>query len=288
MSYYRSLREYIDALESHDKLFRFKQAICRETELHPLIRWQFRGLPESERRAFLFENVTSATGHKHRMRVLVGACGSSRAVYALGMGCKEDEIFSRWVEAQRNPISPVIVSSGPVQEVEISEGLSEAVDEIPIPLSNPGFDSALRLTAALWVTADPETGERNVGIYSGYMRRGGCITAAFHTGKDARTHLDKCREKGLPLKAAIVLGATPNLIYSAASTLPYGTDEYSIAGGIAGSPVELVRCRTADLHVPAQAEMVIEGEISPTEQELNWLFGEYSGYMAGRSWYPRF
>ncbi len=289
MSYYRNLRDYIGFLESQNKLFRFKREVCRETELHPLIRWQFRGLPEHERRAFLFEKVTSVTGHKHRMPVLVGACGSSRAIYALGMGCKEEEILTRWVEAQRKPIPPVVVPSGPVQEIEITEGLTEAIDDIPIPLSNPGFDSALRLTAALWLTADPETGQRNVGIYSGYMRKGGRITVGLGAGKDSRIHLEKCREKGLPLKAAAIIGVTPNLIYAAASTLPYGTDEYSVAGGIAGEPVELVRCRTSDLLVPAQAEMVLEGEFVPVaQQELNWAFGEYSGYMAGRSWYPRF
>jgi 4-hydroxy-3-polyprenylbenzoate decarboxylase len=288
MGYYRNLREYIDQLEKQHKLFRFKRDICRETELHPLIRWQFRGLPESERRAFFFENVTSVSGQKHRMPVLVGACASSRAIYALGMGCKEDEIFTRWAEAQRDPIPPRVVSTGPVQEIEITEGVTQAIDDIPIPLSNPGFDSAMRLTAALWVTADPESGQRNVGIYSGYMRKGGRITAALGHGKDSRLHLDKCREKGIPLKAAAVIGVTPNLVHAAAATLAYGTDEYAVAGGIAREPVELVRCRTSDLFVPAEAEMVLEGEFSPTEQELNWAFGEYSGYMAGRSWYPRF
>jgi 4-hydroxy-3-polyprenylbenzoate decarboxylase len=93
---YRSLREYIQILESHEKLFRIRREVCRETELHPLVRWQFRGLPENERRAFLFENVAGVTGHRYGMSVLAGACASSRAIYALGMGCKEDEIFDRW------------------------------------------------------------------------------------------------------------------------------------------------------------------------------------------------
>ena len=79
-----------------------------------------------------------------------------------------------------------------------------------------------------------------------------------------------------------------NLIYAAASTFPYGVDEYAVAGGIAGKPLELVRCRTADLHVPAQAEMILEGEILPDKMDHNWPFGEFSGYMAGRGKYPRF
>src|SRR3989337_1247663 len=107
MGYYRDLREYIETLERRSKLFRIRREVCRETELHPLVRWQFRGLPESERRAFFFENVVSVTGHRYGMSVLAGACASSRAVYALGMGCKEDEIFDRWLDAQKNPINPV-------------------------------------------------------------------------------------------------------------------------------------------------------------------------------------
>src|ERR1051325_2866678 len=106
MNYYRNLREYIAALESREKLFRITREVCRETELHPLVRWQFRGLPENERRAFLFERVSSASGRKHKMAVLSGACASSREIYALGMGCRDEEIFDRWVHAQSHPIAP--------------------------------------------------------------------------------------------------------------------------------------------------------------------------------------
>ncbi len=88
MGYYTSLRDYIETLESREKLFRIRREVCRETELEPLVRWQFRGLPESERRAFLFEKVASVAGRKYDMSVLSGACGSSRAIYALGMNCR--------------------------------------------------------------------------------------------------------------------------------------------------------------------------------------------------------
>ena len=191
MGHYASLREYIEMLESREKLFRIQREVCRETDLHPLVRWQFRGLPESERRAFLFEKVASVTGRKYSMSVLSGACASSRAIYALGMGCEEHEIFERWINAQKNPIDPVVVPKGAVQQIDIDTNLDDAVDAIPVPLANPGFDSSLRLTAALWVTADPETGQRNVGIYSGYIRNGGRISVGLGAGKDSRIHLDK-------------------------------------------------------------------------------------------------
>jgi UbiD family decarboxylase len=120
MGYYPSLREYVRTLESREKLFRIQREVCRETELHPLVRWQFRGLPENERRAFLFEKVTSVAGRKYKMAVLSGACASSRSIYALGMGCREEEIFDRWINAQKNPIEPVTVPEGPVQAIDIT------------------------------------------------------------------------------------------------------------------------------------------------------------------------
>ena len=146
MGYYPSLREYIRTLESSEKLFRIQREVCRETELHPLVRWQFRGLSENERRAFLFEKVAGIAGRKYKMSVLSGACASSRAIYALGMGCREEEIFDRWMDAQKNPMEPIVISEGPVQQIDIDRGLDDAVDGIPVPLGNPGFDSSLRLT----------------------------------------------------------------------------------------------------------------------------------------------
>ena len=101
MGYYKSLRDYIEALEKREKLFRIQREVSRETELEPLVRWQFRGLPENQRRAFLFERVSSVNGRKYDMPVLSGACASSRELYALGMGCKEEEIFDHWIEAQK-------------------------------------------------------------------------------------------------------------------------------------------------------------------------------------------
>ena len=177
---------------------------------------------------------------------------------------------------------------GPVQEIEIDSDLEDAVDSIPVPLANPGFDSSLRLTAALWVTS--RSGNRTAQCR--HLQR------LYSQGwKDFRR---SWRRKGFPhppgqstRKGGAPQScrgdrATPNLIYAAASTFPYGVDEYAVAGAIAGKPLELVRCRTADIYVPAQAEMILEGEISPDEMDHNWPFGEFSGYMAGRGNYPRF
>lgn len=81
-------------------MLRVKRQINKDTELHPLVRLQFRGLPEEQRKAFLFENVTDVKGKKYRMPVLVGALAGSRTIYAMGMKCKPDEISAKWFEAQ--------------------------------------------------------------------------------------------------------------------------------------------------------------------------------------------
>ena len=108
--YYRDLREYIAALEENDLLYRITEPVNKDTELMPLVRWQFRGLPEERRKAFLFENVTDARGRKFKTPVAVAVTAVSRGMYALGMGCKEEETAERWVRARNHPISPETLS----------------------------------------------------------------------------------------------------------------------------------------------------------------------------------
>jgi 4-hydroxy-3-polyprenylbenzoate decarboxylase len=99
-------------------------------------------------------------------------------------------------------------------------------------------------------------------------------------------HWQKCRAKGIPLEAAIVIGVVPAIAYAATSKLPYDFDEYSLAGGLAREPIEVIRCQTVDLEVPATAEIVIEGKISTEWIEPEGPFGEYPGYMGHRGVAP--
>lgn len=92
MSYYKDLREYVRALDDQGKLVRINKPINKDTQLHPLVRLQFRGLPEEERKAFYFDNVFDSKGQKYDMPVLVGALGASPQVYAIGMMCEVDAI----------------------------------------------------------------------------------------------------------------------------------------------------------------------------------------------------
>src|ERR1044071_8071857 len=286
--YYRDVREHIKALEERGKLVRIKREINKDTELMPLVRWQFRGLDEEQRKAFLFENVTDVKGKKFTMPVSVGTLAASTEIYGIGLMCEPDEIFERWNQAQLHPIAPMVVESGPAQEVvragkDLLNGFG--LDMIPVPISTPGFDNAPYLTSANWVTRDPETGIYNIGNYRSQIKapdRNGGLFLGQHMGQLWR----KCKAKGIPLQAAIVIGVITAIAYSATSKLPYDFDEFRLAGGLAGEPIEVVRCKTVDLHVPATAEIVIEGNISTEYIEPEGPFGEYPGYMGHRGIAP--
>lgn len=286
MGYYKDLRECIDALRENGELVTIKREINKDTELQPLVRLQLRGLPEKERKAFLFENITDVAGRSYNASVLVGAHAASREIYARAMACKPEEIMPKWTEAQLHPIKPKVVSSGPAQEeVHMGESLLEhgGLEEFPIPLSTPGFDNAPYFSAGNWVSKDLDTGIINVGNYRGMVKdklRVGCDCRA---PQHMRGDWEKYRERGVPMPVAVVIGPIPSLGLVSVTKFPLGTDEYEVAGGIGGEPIELIKCKTVDLHVPATAEVVIEGEIPTDYLEREGPFGEYTGYMGLRT-----
>ncbi|MCL5961702.1 MAG: UbiD family decarboxylase [Chloroflexi bacterium] len=283
MAYYRDLREYVRVLEEHGKLQRIKREINKDTELMPLVRWQFRGgISDKDRKAFLFENVTDVRGRKYNCQVLVGSHAGSREIYSLAMMAKPEEIVKKWQQAQMQLVKPRMVESGPVhEEVHMGDNLMQhgGLEELAIPISTPGFDNAPYFSAGNFVTKDPETGVRNVGNYRAMVKSPTRTGIDSQMPKDLRQHWHKYKRSGLPLPVAIVVGPTPNIGLVAVTKVPFGTDEYDVAGGIAGEPIELVKCKTVDLEVPATAEIVIEGEIPTDYLEREGPFGEFTGYM---------
>src|ERR1700742_1268108 len=162
-------QQHLAALEAAGLVTRIDTPINKDTELHPLVRWQFvGGVPEDKRKAFVFTNVTDAKGRKYDIPVVVGALSASAEIYAMGMGCKVEEIGNAWMQAINHPIAPVRVDSAPCQEVVITGDdlkVPGGLAALPVPVSTPGFDSAPYLTATLCVTRDPETGVQNMGTY---------------------------------------------------------------------------------------------------------------------------
>lgn len=286
---YNDLHQHVAALEARGLLVRVTREINKDTELHPLVRWQYRGgLADDQRRAFLFENVVDAKGRKYKMPVLVAGLAGSRAIYACGLQCEVEEVPARWERALANPIEPIIVDKGPVQEeVHRGEELQQlGLDEFPIPISTPGWDNAPYTTCSHWFTKDPETGVRNVGNYRGMIKARNRVGLYPMTGQHIYLHWEKAKKRGEPLPAALVIGAPPVVSYAAVEKIPLGVDELAVAGGLAGEPIRLVKCLTVDLEVPAEAEIVIEGLISTEYLEPEGPFGESHGYMHPRQYNP--
>ena len=289
-SRFRDLREFISLLEETGNLHRISARIEKNSELMPLVRWQYQGLPDSQRKAFLFENVTDPNGRSYDCRVAVGVLGASREIYKMALGIAGDAtpgaVAERWNQALSQPIAPRAVKKGPVKEVIIKGRDISRRDggllRFPVPISNPGFDGGPFLTAPYVVTQDPDTGIPNVGTYrcmiKGPNKTGVSVPPAQHIG----IHFHKCRERKIPLQAAIVLGCSPAIGLASVAKVGYDRNEYAVAGGIAGEPIDLVHCESVDLQVPATAEIVIEGEIPTDYLEPEGPFGEFTGYMGGQ------
>ena len=283
---YQDVRDYIEELTRRDLLQVIDETVSKDTELVPLVRLQFRGLAEEKRKAFWFRSITDARGRDYDGSVLLGSLGCSRAVYAAAMGTDEDGISAKWANAHGNHIKPNLVSGAgaPVKEIIISgPDLGDGIDRFPHLISTPGFDPAPFVTAGVWVTRDPETGAYNLGIYRGMIKapdRIGCATDV--STQHLAIQWEKARRMGKHLDVAVFIGGPPTLLLAAASKVPYGIDEYGIAGALNGGAIDVVPAETVDIMVPAGAEIVIEGQIRTDFLEPEAPFGEASGYLGPR------
>jgi 4-hydroxy-3-polyprenylbenzoate decarboxylase len=153
-----------------------------------------------------------------------------------------------------------------------------------VPVSTPGFDSAPYLTATLCITRDPESGVQNMGTYRAALKAADRLAvrmvAREATGAGGFVHWLKYRERKEPMPIAIVIGAAPVVVFTGPQKLAIDLDELGVAGALAGEPIHTVKCKTVDLVVPADAEIVIEGLIDPQVLEPEAPFGESNGYVA--------
>jgi 4-hydroxy-3-polyprenylbenzoate decarboxylase len=281
-------QSHLAALATRGLLTRVDRPINKDTELHPLVRWQFQGgLNEQQRRAFLFTNVVDGAGRRYDIPVAVGALAASPEIYAVGMGRPVEEIEAAWTNAIAHPIAPVIVSSPMCQEVVISgealRGAGNGLARLPVPVSTPGFDAAPYLTATLCVTRDPDSGVQNMGTYRAALKstdRLGVRMASRIGGAGGYLHWRKYQKRGEPMPCAIVIGCAPVAMFTGGMKLPIDLDEMAVAGALAGSPLRIAKAVTVDLNVPADAELVIEGLVDPELLEPEGPFGESHGHVA--------
>ncbi|MGE3935389.1 MAG: UbiD family decarboxylase domain-containing protein, partial [Rhodospirillaceae bacterium] len=171
---YPDLHDHIERLRKDGLLIEVTRQINKDTEMHPLVRWQFRGgIPEPERKAFLFTNIVDSKGRKFDIPVLVCGLAGNRAIYSLGMGVPIEKIRDTWIHAMNHPIEPRVVEKAPCQEV-VYEGEAllkgHGLDDLPVPISSPGWDNAPYTSSSHFITKDPETGIQNMGNYRGQIK----------------------------------------------------------------------------------------------------------------------
>jgi len=286
---YPDLHDHLESLKQRGLLQVIDRPIDKDSELHPLVRWQFvGGMDEAERKAFLFTHIVNAQGRRYDIPVVVGALAANREIYSVGMGSSVEDIQARWDKAIANPIPPQMVDKAECQEVihegDDLQGEGHGLDMLPIPISTPGFDSAPTLTATNVITVDPETGVQNMGTYRCALKASDRMVVRMATrvgGAGGYLHYQAWKKAGhKTMPCAVVLGCPPFVAFMGPQKLPIGMDEFDVAGGLAGVPIQITRGRTVDLRVPAQAEIVIEGQIDLDMLEPEAPFGESHGHVA--------
>ncbi|MGB9392390.1 MAG: UbiD family decarboxylase domain-containing protein, partial [Xanthobacteraceae bacterium] len=165
---YPDLHDHVLALHRAGLLIVVEEPINKDTEMHPLVRWQYRGgIAEDDRRAFLFTQATDSKGARYDTAVLVAGLAANPEVYRIGFGRPLDAIGAAWVQALAAPIEPRVVTDAPCQDIcvlgDALDAAGAALDGLPVPISTPGFDNAPYLSAGHYITKDPETGRQNVG-----------------------------------------------------------------------------------------------------------------------------
>ncbi|MDB5650515.1 MAG: carboxylase/decarboxylase family protein [Hyphomicrobiales bacterium] len=284
----RDFHEHLAALDAAGLLVKIDRPINKDTQLQPLVRWQFiGGIPEDERRAFMFTNVVDSKGKRYDMPVVLGALASSPRIYAMGMGQTVEGIGPAWLDAVAHPVPPVVVAEGPCQEIVITgDELRQpggGLAALPVPISTPGYDAAPYLTATLCVTVDPDSGVQNTGMYRAALKATDRLVVrmvARPGGAGGWAHWQKYRDRKERMPISIALGGAPVVVFTSPQKLATDLDEYAVAGALAGAPIEMVKCKTNDLLVPANSEIVIEGYIDTSVLEPEAPFGESNGYVA--------
>jgi len=289
------LGEFVEKLEKAGELRRIKTQVDVNLEIAEILR----RVMYSNGPALFFENVKN-----HDMPVLGNAFGSLKRL-ELGLETSDfTEIGQRIVDmtkmdipaglfnkikklpelAKMTDIAPKLQKSGPVTELFDD---SPSFEKIPI-LKTWHKDAGHFITFGLVATKHPETEIRNLGVYR--MQVLDKTHAIMHWQKHKRGahHYDMKKDAGQKIEVAVVIGADPATVYSAVAPVPEGLDKYLFAGIVRKTGIKTVKCKTVDLEVPANAEIVLEGYVDPSDVRMEGPFGDHTGYYTPPEPYPVF
>lgn len=268
------LRSFLTHLEQTGRLRRISKPVDKDWEIACLARWAMESTPEKDAYALLFENVNNQS-----LPVAVNLFPTPD-IYATALGVQSEELLEAWAGALDRPYKPIEVSDGPIFEV-VHTSLQANLLDLPAPVWTPGRDGGPYLSAASVITKDPETGIQNMGIYRMQIHDQKHAGLSFGSKmQHGAMHYSKYCKRQDPMPVAAVIGAPPVITFAAAAKTGYGVDEMEIAGGLAGSALQVVRGKTVDLLIPAHAECVIEGFVRPDVKREEGPFGEVLGYLS--------
>ncbi|MCO6452084.1 MAG: menaquinone biosynthesis decarboxylase [Caldilineales bacterium] len=299
---YKNLGEFIKRLESNGELIRISAPVDPYLEITEITDRISKG-PIDQNKALLFEKVKGSD-----MPVLINSLGGPRRMaWALGVNDLNDlrDNLARLVDLKlpqgMGPalgratdmlgalrsigLKPKIVGKAPVQEV-VRTGDEATLAGIPILTCWPE-DGGPYVTMTTVISRDPVSGGRNVGMYRVQVYDERTVGMHWQLHKGGAEHERVAREKGQEqVPVAISLGGDPAVMWSGSAPLPPGIDEFLLAGWLRGKPVELVKCVSQPLEVPAEAEIVIEGYVDPAESRMEGPFGDHTGFYTPPALYP--
>jgi UbiD family decarboxylase len=266
------LHEFLKVLEEEHELAKIRVEVDPKHELGAICKIH-NERPNSP--ALLFEKVKG-----HGIPVVGQLLASDRRV-AMALGLSQGNVFDETVRRANSPLSTRQVSSGPCQEL-VFEGNDVDITKLPLCTNNP-LDGGPYITAGHVLLKDPEYGQ-NLSIYRMMLVSKNEVTIRFTPGHDGHDFIKNAEKRGdKKFEVAVCIGVPPSIYVASQFEPRIGVYELEIAGGLAGEPVDVVKCRTVDLEVPALAEIVLEGELTiPAKTGNEGPFGEFCGYTTQR------
>jgi 2,5-furandicarboxylate decarboxylase 1 len=259
----QDMRSWIKQLEEAGLLARITKPVDPRTQMGALL-WQARD------RALLFENLPNFPGWR-----CLGQAPGDVALAPVAFGTDRDGMVPEFVRRTEQRGTTRLVKTGPVKEKIVT---GEDVDITRLPIHQSGIrDGGPFIGSGLMITKNPETGKRNLSFHRLQMK-GPQKTGILLYPRHAWTNYQMYEAQDKPMPVAIMIGHHPMYYFAASTTTQYGVDELEIASALLKEEVELVKCETVDLEVPAHAEIIIEGEIPPKVREDEGPFSEFQDY----------
>jgi 4-hydroxy-3-polyprenylbenzoate decarboxylase len=292
-----SLSEYIDTLESVGKLHRVKAEVDTNLEIAEIMR---RMMYSGNSPAILFENVKgydipilgNAFGTMDLLKIALNLSDFreiGKRITDLTKLKIPSNLFDKLKMLPRlselGDYAPKYVESGGV--TEIIETQNANLNSFPILKSFPD-DAGKFITFGLTITKHPETGIRNIGVYRIQIVNDQKAIMHWQTHKRGAQHYELMKEYSKPIETAIVIGTDPSTIFSGIAPVPEGMDKFFFSGIVRKKGVKLIKCKTVDLEVPANSEIVLEGYVDPNEMRIEGPFGDHTGFYTPPESYPTF